>query len=549
MKRLGTILSVLLPLVICACRQTPGRGGYEAGYIEPLPPLGIPRTCHVLMDLDGELTVIGGHTTGFVPTKTAEYLSNGKWHTVESLYPHDYSLAVRLPSGDVLVAGGMNDPFGKGLSLGAESYHHDTHSFSPLPILDTARAVCSGAVLSDGTIIVSGNWYGSDCIAAYSTENGGAPLKAASQPRSSPYILPSAPDNALILSGYDTHGRTLDTLVIDRFRGAPFTDTLFAAWRPIRLESNILPERTFIGNPALGAYASLIPIRRNEDGQVAFAKQAGEQFSLLETDVPVPMTGASRDSIVWGQSFADVAASKVYLVGVGTAKEHIFVCIIDYGKALQGSKAQVRLLSANHPVSGWDLQSILLPGGRIAVVGGNAGDNYNPLADAFIFHTEPFQGKRMLPLFPFLLLGALVLLVGWLIFRRKRPGRDDFPEREPSSQGLDMASRIAALVEGRQLYLRKGLKVQDIATELGTNSTYISACINGQWGMSFPEYLGRLRVRHAQEQMRSHPDWPLHRVADESGFSGEASFYRIFKSATDLTPSEWLKHQTQDPET
>ena len=243
---MGTILSVLLPLVICACRQTPGRGGYEAGYIEPLPPLGIPRTCHVLMDLDGELTVIGGHTTGFVPTKTAEYLSNGKWHTVESLYPHDYSLAVRLPSGDVLVAGGMNDPFGKGLSLGAESYHHDTHSFSPLPILDTARAVCSGAVLSDGTIIVSGNWYGSDCIAAYSAENGGAPLKAASQPRSSPYILPSAPDNALILSGYDTHGRTLDTLVIDRFRGAPFTDTLFAAWRPIRLESNILQENKYL---------------------------------------------------------------------------------------------------------------------------------------------------------------------------------------------------------------------------------------------------------------------------------------------------------------
>ena len=54
---MGTILSVLLPLVICACRQTPGRGGYEAGYIEPLPPLGIPRTCHVLMDLEDFLMV------------------------------------------------------------------------------------------------------------------------------------------------------------------------------------------------------------------------------------------------------------------------------------------------------------------------------------------------------------------------------------------------------------------------------------------------------------------------------------------------------------
>ena len=97
------------------------------------------------------------------------------------------------------------------------------------------------------------------------------------------------------------------------------------------------------------------------------------------------------------------------------------------------------------------------------------------------------------------------------------------------------------LVEGGQLYRRKGLKVQDIAAELGTNVTYVSACVNGQWGMSFPEYLNGLRLRYAKEQMTAGPDKPLHQIADEAGFSSEQSFYRIFKAATGETPTAWME--------
>ena len=57
----------------------------EMGW-ERLPDLAVPRSGHALLYLNGELTVLGGHTTGFIPTPTAEYFKDGAWHAVSTLY-------------------------------------------------------------------------------------------------------------------------------------------------------------------------------------------------------------------------------------------------------------------------------------------------------------------------------------------------------------------------------------------------------------------------------------------------------------------------------
>ena len=550
MRRPGHILfSILLLATVCGCKGTSGMAGDEvkggAMHIEHLPDLNIPRHAHALMELNGELTVIGGHTTGFIPTPTAEYFKNGKWHTVESIYPHDYAVVTILPDGKVLVAGGMGEPFGKGRSLGAELYDPSTHSFSPLPILDKARTRASATVLSDGTIVVSGNWYGEDNIATYSLEEGGIFVKDADQPRCNPYILPCAADNALILSSRDPRDSSAGTVMIDRLRGEPFTDSLFSRWRPARFEANYRQESFFIGDEALGGYTSLITVNSLTDGQVAVVKQTGEHFSMLETESPIPMTEHDGVPVLWGLLHADKTTGQAYLAGISADMEHICVCIIGYDEALRGKKAPIKLLAVDSFFRGWDLYHILLPGGRIAFAGGNGGSNYDPIGTAFILHTEPFRKEAAIPLWPLLLLGAAICALAlWLTLKKKPSETPPMPEyRYPvPSQGADLASRIATLMEQKQLFRRKGLKVQDIATELGTNSTYISACTNGQWGMSFPEYLSSLRIRYSLKLMGEHPDMPLHRVADEAGFSSEQSFFRSFKSATGQTPAEWREH-------
>ena len=51
------------------------RDGYRIERIVPerLPDLNIPRSGHHTVFVNGELTVMGGHTTAFVPTPTLEY--------------------------------------------------------------------------------------------------------------------------------------------------------------------------------------------------------------------------------------------------------------------------------------------------------------------------------------------------------------------------------------------------------------------------------------------------------------------------------------------
>lgn len=94
-------------------------------------------------------------------------------------------------------------------------------------------------------------------------------------------------------------------------------------------------------------------------------------------------------------------------------------------------------------------------------------------------------------------------------------------------------------MEKEQLFRRKDLRIGDVATGLGTNSTYISASLNSQLGVSFPNYLARYRVDYARDLMRRNPDMRLSDVAEESGFANESSFFRSFKRLTGLTPSEW----------
>ena len=87
------------------------------------------------------------------------------------------------------------------------------------------------------------------------------------------------------------------------------------------------------------------------------------------------------------------------------------------------------------------------------------------------------------------------------------------------------------------------LRIADIAKLLHINTTYISATLNSGLGMSFPRFVTSYRVRHAQEQMRPHPEKKLSVISEEAGFASENSFFRAFRTETGLTPTEWREKQ------
>lgn len=107
-------------------------------------------------------------------------------------------------------------------------------------------------------------------------------------------------------------------------------------------------------------------------------------------------------------------------------------------------------------------------------------------------------------------------------------------------------SRIQKLVEDEKLYLNPKLTINDISTRLNLNINYISKAINTVGNCNFFEFINRYRVNEFKKEVLNpvNANYTLLAIAIQCGFNSKASFNRIFKNTTGITPAEY-KNQTQ----
>ena len=512
---------------------------------ERLPDLTVPRAGHALLQLDGELTVIGGHTTGFIPTPTAEYFKDGKWHTLSSLYTHDNGFCLRLKDGTILLGGGLQEAFGIGQSFSAERYLPASHSFEPVSILDRRRAASSALEMEDGSILVSGNWYAEDALEMYSAKDGFATVKETAENRSYPWILPTAPDNAIIFGAVDSWGRPGKGWV-DRLHGEAFQEPLLLTARPMSSDGDMVQPLCKIGE-----YDYLMLAVNDSLEANGILRVQGEAFSLLELETEIPLRGAGGPIFYWNPLLCDGE----YAWALGTdAENRAYALQIGYKPALEGGKATLKL-HYTEPLE--DLPQYgaftLLTDGRIVLAGGIKDSNYKPFASVYIFDprqetpvADTGSRARSAGMAAGILTGLALVSLGWWLVRRRKKARTERPEPdqaelpEPQSQReRELFERVSAMME-KGLYRRKGLTIAELATTLGTNTKYISSCINTGAGCSFLDYVNGYRVRFAQKKLQETPQMRLSDIADAAGFASESAFYRNFKAVTGQTPAEWL---------
>ena len=538
MKGIAPLVFVAL-LLVCEIPSLAGNDVLPMA-VERLPDLNTPRAgCSIVLGPDGNPVVFGGHTTGFIQTTTAEYFADGAWHEVGMLYPHDNAFCVPLRSGEVLVGGGSSEDFGIGQSWGVEAYDPVAHSFRAFPILDRKRAMANAVELEDGTIVVSGNWYDDDDIGACPPGGVFDTVGEVSVARGAhPFILPTGPSDALILGGIDANGKRIWTSCVDRFRGGPLEVPLLAEWSPVCSYEDGT-------DCAIGEYSYLL-LAESEDGRYAPILVRGEEFSLLPLAANIPVQAGGARIEYWSKVFANRSSQTAWVFGVLEGDRRLALLRLGYGEALDGGKVSVALyLSEPLERTEWSGCVQLMPDGTFLLVGGMYNNNYAPTAAVYRLLPEggepwPMARKSRLPWLLGLLCGILTgvaaIFVGWWI-RRRKPRYPQPPASE--SQEPDLMARITALMEERQLYKRKGLKLNDLAAELATNKTYVSALLNNLSGEKFTSLLTRYRVEYAQRLMREHPDMLLDDIADESGFSSRTTFFRSFKAMTGMTPKEW----------
>ena len=600
MKKVINVL-LFVAVALSALAQTGGKATTDAKTcplvrieVERLPSLNIPRSGHSLFCLDGEIMAVGGHTSGFVPTATAEYFDKGAWHLLNTVYEHDQGLSIRLSSGKVMFAGGHEQHLGIGQIYAVELYDPKSRTFEGYGCLDKKRAMASAVELDSGHVIISGNWYHEDGMELF---NGNERLFAFAKDvrvaRKLPYIFRIANDDAIVFNSFDNYDHPIDTLWIDRLKGEPFRNALMDKWRPMRLDFEHHSEDCFIGDEKKGQYAYLFPVE-DKDGNLGIMRVRGGKsrspftaphssksrgpedsngvpvtFELLPTAFPIPTTGPWGTIHYHTSIIADRNNGRAYLIGKDEDKR-LYVLSIEYAREEEGKNVPMTLYYTDEAVCKGFYPPVLDGDGNLVMVGGLTDSNFAPTADVILLRVGKQSATTSWRWWLFALIALLAVAVGVILFyymRRRHyhrgdesGGKSSSPLPTPHSSNIiptpsnptpddqQLAERICRLMEEERMYLNRDLRVTDVAERLGTHRNIVSNCINSQKGCSFNQFVNGYRLEHAKRLMLEQPDKKNALLAEESGFANETTFYRAFKTAFGLSPREWITTEMQNTE-
>ena len=545
-KRLLLLLAVLATTMMAAVAKS-GTCRLVPVVPERLPDLTTPRSGHSTFFVNGTLVVTGGHTTNFVPTPTAEYYTNGEWHQLPMSYSHDNGFAVVLRTGEVLIGGGHAEELGVGQTYTLERFIPQTYTFEGFGCLDRRRVLANATQLADGCVIVCGNHYANDAVGCYDGQPQVEHVKSLRQGRSNPYILPVAADDALILGANDIYDRRPDTVWVDRLKGDAFRVPLLEQWRLV------YTDQPFTSTACAMADNSYLLMATNGGGQLGFVVVNDTTFSLLPTACPVPMKTQFGPVVYRGSVAVDRKRQRGYVAGADSLFRRQYILAVDYGQ----QPAALTLYYTDSLEHAAVAIPVLTPDGDLILAGGIPNNNYKPLSSVWRYHfasPKPTAAFAGLPVW--LLAGLAVLLAGMSAYiilyirRRKKRTGDEVSVAEDSGdvnltdgKAAELMERIGLLMAEEHLYLRTDLRLKDVAASLHTNSSYVSESINTMCGKTFSQFVNELRVRHAQELMRQHPDMKMVAITSASGFTSETSFFRNFKAVTGMTPREWVASQ------
>ena len=139
-----------------------------------------------------------------------------------------------------------------------------------------------------------------------------------------------------------------------------------------------------------------------------------------------------------------------------------------------------------------------------------------------------------------LVLWLMVLKYSWNFRPIAIPSSEPSRTSQPQGSLPFAAGTLESMVEQQSLYLNADLTLQDLATMMHTNRTYLSQYLRDNVGQTFYDYINRLRIKKKSiPMMREHPEYTLEYVARQSGFGSISTFRRAFQKFTGMSPSQF----------
>lgn len=106
-------------------------------------------------------------------------------------------------------------------------------------------------------------------------------------------------------------------------------------------------------------------------------------------------------------------------------------------------------------------------------------------------------------------------------------------------------AQLEELMLSSKPYLNDELRLADLANELKISTHLLSQVINQSYQKNFYQFINQYRMEEVLRQLKNDESHiqTISSIAFDAGFSSQASFYRVFKQSTGMTPSKYLKNK------
>lgn len=127
--------------------------------------------------------------------------------------------------------------------------------------------------------------------------------------------------------------------------------------------------------------------------------------------------------------------------------------------------------------------------------------------------------------------------------------KDIVEKPEASSESLSddqkeiLSERLEKCISDKKPHLHAGITIKNLS-EMSDIPTYeLPKLISEKYGQNFNDYINQLRVSAVIEEFKTpgNNELLITTIATNCGFNSEATFYRVFKKITGLTPKEYQK--------
>ena len=144
----------------------------------------------------------------------------------------------------------------------------------------------------------------------------------------------------------------------------------------------------------------------------------------------------------------------------------------------------------------------------------------------------------------------------WVSFNAFQHARPELIPLSPSNRkerynlsDEDLSRQLEALDDffaSQKPFLNPDFNLNTLARELDTTANKVSFILNEGKQLNFNDYVNEFRVEEVKKRLldETYANYTFLSIALDTGFNSKATFYRVFKSKTGLTPKEFVeKHQ------